>query len=225
MKLLFKLVPLLMFSGLSYASSITINAQNSGWYYDTGVHNGNTEPNISAGVCVTCRYSGEARNFFLFDFSDITETIVSAELRMTSGRYISDDPFETFSLFNISSDPSILPTNTTQNLSLFEDLGSGIVYGNYQIQQSSDTVISIALNILALDDMNNTNTLFAIGGAITSLDNDLSRTQYAFSGTHIGDQTRELILTTVPVPGAFWLFLSGLPFIMSYARKRNLTRR
>ena len=225
MKLFFKLIPLIMFSGISYSSTITLNALSSGWYYDSGVHNSNTEPNISAGVCVTCLYSGESRNYFLFDLSSISEDIVSAELRITSGNYISSDPFETFSLFDITSDPSILPTNTSQNLSLFDDLGSGQEYGGYQVQQNSDPVISIMLNSFAIDDINSTNSLFAIGGAITSLDNDLTRTQYVFGGTHIGKQTRELIITTVPVPGALWLFLTSLPILFSYTRKRNLTNK
>ena len=225
MKLFFKLLPLLIFSGASYASTITLNALNSGWYYDSGVHNSNTQPNISAGVCVTCLYSGETRNFFLFDLSSISENIVSAELRITSGNYVSNDPFEIFSLFDVTSDPSILPTNTTQNLSLFDDLGSGQEYGSYQVQQDSDTVISIMLNSIAIEDINNTNSLFAIGGAVTSLDNDLTRTQYLFGGTHLGEQTRELIITTVPVPGAFWLFLSSLPILFSCLRKINLTNK
>ena len=58
-----------------------------------------------------------------------------------------------------------------------------------------------------------------MGGAITTLDNDLGRAQYAFGGTHMGAQTRKIILTTVPVPASAWLLLSGVVVLTRVARR------
>jgi len=158
----------------------------------------------------------------------VSAPVVSATLRISTGdtdgsfgRLVTDDSFETYSLFDVSSDPSILPVGDTGNTSLFDDLADGDLYGNYNLSSPLDLYINIDLSAAAINDINNADALFGIGGAITTLDNDLSRTQSAFGGTHLGDQTRELILTTVPVTPAIWLFGSGLIGLIGLARRKT----
>lgn len=227
-ELIIPTICLLTISPFSLAGTITLDATNSGWYYDDGSHVGYTEPNISTGVCTACLYSGESRSFFLFDLSTVSAPVVSATLRISTGdtdgsfgRLVTDDSFETYSLFDVSSDPSILPVGDTGNTSLFDDLADGDLYGNYNLSSPLDLYINIDLSAAAINDINNADALFGIGGAITTLDNDLSRTQYAFGGTHLGGQTRELILTTVPVTPAIWLFGSGLIGLIGLARRKT----
>ena len=73
------------FSGFAWSGTVVLTATNSGWYYDDGSHAGYTEPNIITGVCTACLYSGESRSFFLFDLSGLSEQVVSAELRISTG--------------------------------------------------------------------------------------------------------------------------------------------
>lgn len=218
---------ILAFSHVASADTISITATNSGWYFDNGSHAEYTEPSIFTGVCITCPYVGEARSFFLFDLSSVSGTVVSAELRISTGstagsfgQFYTDDSYETYSLYEISHDPSILPIGELGNTALFDDLGTGVTYGAYNVSSPLDLYISIALTADAINDINNSGTLFGMGGAISTLDNDLTRTQYAFGGTHLGTQTRELILTTVvPVPAALWLMVSGLFMLVGVIRK------
>ncbi len=52
----------------------------------------------------------EHRNFFVFDLSSVTETVVTGYLEAYTpfDGYMSPDPFETFSLFEFSTDVAIL---------------------------------------------------------------------------------------------------------------------
>jgi len=224
----------LCYSNVALSKTVTINAIDSGWYVDDGGRSSAAEYNISAGVCPGCPYKREMRNFFLFDLSSVTQTIVSAELRISTGntetsfgRLVTDDTFETFSLFDVT-DESMLSVGDPGNTAMFDDLATGSNYGSYTFNSQTgifnspvDLYISMNLTSDAIYDINNTNSLFGIGGTIVSLDNDLSRTQYAFSGTHRGPQIRELILTTVPLPTAFWLFGSGLLGLIGVASRKK----
>jgi len=161
----------------------------------------------------------------------MSEQVVGTELRIsagntagTFGQLICDDPYETFSLFDVTYAPSMLPTGDAGNTALFDDLANGATYRSYDLTSPLDLYISNPLSLDVVSDINNSGELFALGGAITTLDNDLSRTQYAFGGTQMGTQTRELILTTVPVPASVWLLQSGLVTLVRVSGRRSEVR-
>ena len=69
------------------------------------------------------------------------------------------------------------------------------------------TRIDVALNAAAVSDLNAASTLFAFGGAVTSLDPE-DNNELLFAGS--GRVHAYLALETVPIPAAGWLLGAGL---------------
>ena len=159
----------------------------------------------------------EARNFFVFDLSSFDRQVAAAALHLSMPRhgYLSVDDTETFSLFDVDTEISMLTAGGrgAHLLGVFADLGSGASYGSVVLGEGDEkTTISIDLSAGALVGL--TAALggkFAIGGAVTSIGNPL-RYQLTFALAKGADNV-QLELTFVPLPGAAWLFVSGLVLI------------
>ncbi len=199
-------------------NAITVIETDHGQYRDDGFHDPSSVSNIVGSFSNT-----EYRNWFVFDLSGITDTITSATLRSynppgsTQG-YQSSDPTETWSLYDVSTDVTAL-TDGTAGVSAFNDLGAGTSYGAYVASIADNgTYIEIALNSNALNDLNtNASRFFAIGGAITTLDGTGTQLLFA-NGT---SAKSELLLSTIPVPAAVWLFGFGLLGLIGMARQNK----
>ncbi len=178
------------------------------------------------------------RNFFVFDISGITDTILTAELRAynpsqsvvgdSGDGYRSLDPTEIYRMFDVSTDIGVL-TGGTGGVSAFNDLGSGTTYGTRPFSSSDNgTIVSIMLNGNVVKDLNAASGLFALGGVITSLasgqghEHMFGFTAGPTGGTMpVSDFTRELFITTrgsqsVPVPSTLLLFGSGLVGLVAW---------
>ena len=94
-------------------TTTTLEAVNSGAYVQVLGH---APGNYAAGW-----YTGsvpdkvESRNYFIFDLSTVSGTIVSAFLRLSTAppgfvRYGSSDPSETYTLFDVSTGRGRSPT-------------------------------------------------------------------------------------------------------------------
>lgn len=214
------------------ATTITVNASNSGFYNNSGNSvGGNYTVGWFAGPG-----GGEARNFFVFDLSGLSGTISNATLRLTpsgsSGSgYLSFDASETFSLFDVSTLVSNL-INATGGVAAFNDLGSGTQYGSSVIANPGNTpdplFYDIPFNIagLAFLQGNLGNNPIALGGAITTLTQGATQ-EALFNLTNSG-LTRQLIFTIADenpggaaVPEPATLLLSGLALIALTTAKRK----
>jgi hypothetical protein len=209
------------------AGLITLNATNSGTYAGSGdSYDGNYSVGWFSG-----QFADEFRNFFVFDLSSVSGTITSATLRLSSydppsSGYVSNDPTETFSLFNVST-PLANLINGSGGVAAFTDLGSGTLFGSSVINDQLDFE-NISLNAagLAFLQSNLGANQIAFGGAVTSLVKGNSP-EALFNAT-TGQLTRQLILTTedaapggssVPEPST--LLLAGLALITLSAAKRK----
>jgi hypothetical protein len=198
------------------ANVINISYTDAGSYKDDGKTNTSSLNHIT-GLASNVEY----RSFFVFDLSAVTDTVVGASLRVfnPSNGYISPDVNETFDVYDVSTSISIL-TDGTGGTSAFGDLGTGLLYGSATINSTDiNTVIDITLNTDALDAINQASGLFALGGTLSSISGGLD--QVVFSSTSEPGLTRELQLTTVPVPAAVWLFGSGLIGLIGVARRNS----
>lgn len=205
MKKLILSILLTAFAFTANATPMTIDATDTGWHNNSDRHySGN--PNYIAGS-----FSGrEYRNWFVFDLADVKEA-ASATLRIymeDSKGYYSDDPFETYSLFEVTTDATSIRANGYQP-GIFTDLGDGDMFGTKIIKDSDEgSFVEIVLNASGLDALNaNLGNEFVLGGAVTSLQG--TGKQAVFAWSHRRPDV-ELLLTAVPEPGTLALLVLGL---------------
>jgi hypothetical protein len=175
---------------------------DSGWYSDNGNHNPSNR-NYIVGICTTCTDSGEYRNWFVFDISNLSGTVTSASftlysysVTLTAGNYYLND---------VSTSISSL-TGGTGGLAAFNDLGGGTNYGfRFYQDTESNTFHSIALNGGALAGLNaaiaNGDRSWAIGGAFAPGDVPIPPPM-------------------VPEPETYLLMALGLAVVAKVARRK-----
>ncbi|MGF1465946.1 MAG: hypothetical protein ACFCGT_07415 [Sandaracinaceae bacterium] len=156
--------------GAGAVETEVIDFVDYGWWNEDGIHtadNGNSFTGLTAGL--------EYNSYVLFDLTGPVEdavAIVSVTLRMEmlsttegtpTGGYFSPDPSETFSVWDVSTDPVTLDTTTTAaapNVAVHTDLESGETYGGGTVTPASQGVVTeIVLNASAEADV-----LAALGG-------------------------------------------------------------
>ena len=94
----------ILFVGIAAnAAIVTLKAVDSGWYSDFGQHF-EWNPNYAEGF----DSNNQLRNFFVFDLSSVVGTISDATLHLNSGAVGGID---TYSLFDVSTDISDIPSN------------------------------------------------------------------------------------------------------------------
>jgi hypothetical protein len=202
------------------ASYITLEDSDRGWYWDTG-YTETANTNYLVGECTedACGFDfAEYRNFFIFDLSSIDHRIVGGSLHLwqPSGGFLSPTGSEVYQLFDVVTDLDEL--GQRWGVDIFDDLGTGTSYGAYVATDADEhTLIEIPLSAAALLDLNAATRLFALGGAVTSLD-DLMNDELIFGSS--GNLHAYLVLETVPLPGAAWLLLSALPMLGHLRRKQ-----
>jgi hypothetical protein len=143
---------------------------------------------------------------------------VNASLRLwlPAGGFTSPTGSEVFELFDVVTHLDELGRRL--GVDIFEDLGIGTSYGTYVATEADEhTLLDIPLNAAALLDLNAATGLFALGGAVTSLD-DLINDEIIFGES--GNQHAYLVLETVPLPGAAWLFASAL-LMLGHRRRKS----
>ncbi len=139
---------LTLYYGLASAATTTLSEVDRGWYDSTGYHlTGNTNYYVGEGSIYEEPTAGEYRNWFVFDLSGISDTILSATLRLENTSYDSPDSTETYTLFDITTSLSSL-TGGSGGVSAFNDLGGGTSYGFQTVSSADDfSLVDISLNV------------------------------------------------------------------------------
>lgn len=220
---------LLMATFSAKAGLITLDATNRGWYNQNGDSNGNSSGNnYLAGDCggTFCNdnKSDDFRNWFVFDLAGIS-TVTSAVLRLEvpdgNGFHSTNDAFEAYTLFDVDTNPASLGLGN--DLSIWEDLGEGSIFGSYNVMDSDlGLFVEITLNSIGLVNLNlNAGFNFALGGGFTSLD-DAANDEYAFGFTGANYLTQLVIETQeVSAPEGLTLILISLIGLIKVRRTSN----
>jgi hypothetical protein len=120
-----------------------------------------------------------------------------------SNGFSSPDPFEQLTIVDITASVDSVQ-NGTAGVAGFVDLGSGTTYGSASISNADNgRFVDVPLNSNAL---NAANSIFAFGGAITTLVGGAD--QYAFGISQNGP----VPLTMVPEPSCLVLAMLGVMF-------------
>ena len=211
------------------AQTITLDAIDSGLYDNNGRRN-DVSQNYVVGQ-VFAFGAGPARqlnNYFVFDLSSITQPIASAELRLLNPSsppapgpgYNSPDPFEIYTLFDVSTPASTLLAGSNGRPDIFADLGSGVPYGSQVVSAASNgQIVTIGLNAAGVSALSSASGLFAVGGSLTTIrPGDI--TQTVFSGGGAPHQ-RQLVVTLIPEPGTLALLGTGTLTLLGCGWRRR----
>ena len=203
----------------SMLSASVITASDMGWYDETG-HHSSSNPNYLVGDLGGKEY----RNWMTFDMSNVG-TVSSAILRAylidippgSQYGYNSNDPFETWSLWDVSGSTGSL-TGGTGGVAMFNDLGSGISYGSVDATFADvGSYIEVSLNADALAALSASSGIWGIGGSITTL-GSIDEGLYWYSHE---DARVELVINSVPEPATFILLGLGLVGACFFKKKEK----
>jgi hypothetical protein len=213
------------------ASADVINAIDSGWYSEAGVHTAQNQNYL------TGNFGGSARrSFFVFDLTAVANEIVSASIQLYNPDsalpalrgYVSPDATETFALYDVSTPVASLTASSAAGpagVAVFDDLGSGAVFGERVMSVADNgTTVSLALNADGLSALNAARGgLFALGGALTSLGGAADEYVFGFSVLLDNPDVRRLEFRTIEaVPEPTTLALLGVAAV--FAARRRVTR-
>lgn len=200
---------LLLVAGICKADVI-LNPIDRGLYDEYGDHDSALTPYTIGRPSSS---SPVVNHFFVFDLSSVSETVVGAELRVESNWYLSDDPSETYVMYDVATDIFDLRGGYGDGISTFNDLQSGNSYGNTSVSSADNgTMVHIALNTQAIQDISaGLGGQFAIGGTVSTLDMITPREEEVFMFTDTANPADgvELVLTLIPEPSALGLLLVG----------------
>jgi hypothetical protein len=147
-------------------------ASSTGWYSDVGFHD-DGNPNYFAGLCGDgCTPEGELRDFAVFELGEFTGGATTAVIRLFNpltpfAGYISPNPSELFTLYDVSTGVPDLVADQTDATDIFDDLGSGLVFGSRIVSSADDgTFVEITLTQDGLDSLNRSIGRWAVGGAL-----------------------------------------------------------
>ena len=140
------------FSGNTSTSNLT--SLDVGSWDSSGAH---TSTNKSYVVGVNGTQTSQ--DYFVFNLASVKSTITSASLKIVnpSTGFNSADGLETLSLYDVSTSIANLEASGTGQTSIYDDLGSGILFGQSATSPAPDNgrTITIPLNAAAVEYLTN----------------------------------------------------------------------
>ncbi len=192
---------------------VEIPAFDRGQYDNTGYH-----LPTSINWLVGEWNEGAWHNFFVYDLTGWTDRISAVDLIVVPAWYHSPDESETYTLYSVETPLDVLLSGNG-GLDAFDDLAVGLVYGENQVDGTIiyDDVV-LTLNDDFVEAFNAARGGYIVlGGAITSLDDDLTTKETWGGHNHSLTETR-LSVTIVPAPGTLSLLAAGFT---AFRRRRE----
>jgi PKD domain/RTX calcium-binding nonapeptide repeat (4 copies) len=190
------------------ATTLTLNATDSGWWDSTGFHS-STNKNYVAGQNTPSQL---ARDYFVFNLAGVSQTITGAQVRLTNpaGGYVSPDPTETYAVFDVSTPLGALQASGSGQLGIYNDLGTGTNFATRTFSAADNgQLVAIPLNasgVAALDAARGGSV--AVGGALTSIAG--TATQFVFAFTGAPSDVKQLVLNLGSPEDWYAISVTGL---------------
>ena len=148
-------------------TTLTLDVIDNGWYR-SGYGHEPDNTNWLAGEHYPDQV--EVRNFFVFDLSSVSDSVISAKLRLGTRRYYGPESSETYRLYDVTTPIDDLRNNTGNPAATFSDLGSGVALGEREIfATEAYSLITMDLNSAGVSYLNENSGLIAIGGRVTTI--------------------------------------------------------
>jgi hypothetical protein len=150
----------------------------------------------------------EYRGFQAYNLSSLSRRAVAARLRVIQGEMISPDNEEIVGVYDVDTPISeLIQKDMPPNVDLFEDLGTGTLYGTQTISKFAPTsnILTIDLNNAVADINASRGGFFAIGFRSLSLDRVRNEYELFFGSTY--QHPAILELEVVPEPASVVLLL------------------
>ena len=150
-------------------SQFDVGVDNQGWW-----SSGRAGRDTLSNYVVGRSFGKEFRNFFTFDLSSLSGTVISANLELKRG-VNAGETNHVYGLFDVSTDAATLNNNSSLNADIFNDLGTGTSYGTFNvpgtfIRSRDGGNLILPLNAAAVADINAAaGGFFSIGGALLNL--------------------------------------------------------
>jgi hypothetical protein len=211
------------------AGLITIEHTDRGWYDSSGLHVATSENILTGSLESVNPFTNTLefasyRSWFVFDLSGISDEVISAQIVLEQPNEGFKGSPGVFSLFDVTSDLSFIRDGGVGKISAFEDLGTGVLYGDATIDSSSNgSRVSISLNTDAINAINASEGLFAMGGQYSLESAQSDNYTFARSSTSSIFQSylelEALDVTPVPEPRTTTAFVLGAAaFLVGYRR-------
>ena len=185
---------------------------NQGWWSDTSSNEFITD-NYFTGFSI----NGEHRSYFSFDLSLLSQEVISASLELRRFNCFSSEEQETLGLFDVSTTAAILNNKNGVNALIYEDLGTGTSYGEFEISVDglSTDILSFDLNDSFIADINNAaGGWLSVGGRLLTPGSPSGGGEGVFGNSHIEDGVQRLVVEVIPEPLTLFLFgVGGLALV------------
>ena len=192
---------------------------NQGWWSNTTAITDIISDSYATGMSI----NGDHRGFFSFDLSSLETPVINATLELRRYEYASSAESETLGFFDVLIDAETLNYNTYISAAIYEDLGTGVSYGEFEVLSTglSTDLLIFELNSAAIADINaSAGGWFSIGSSLLSLDGTTigSGTEGVF-GISSGLGTQRLVVELIPEPTSMTLF-SLIGIILAKKRRK-----
>ena len=123
-------------------ATVTLSSSHRGWFDQQGFHDG-TNTGYTVGD-VSGLPSGRLRNFFVFDLSGVSGTVVSASFSAVNPG--GEGPADTFTLRDVTTPVASFTGTANGAAAVYDDLGTGTVYGSASLAGATTSPVVVALN-------------------------------------------------------------------------------
>ncbi|MDB6025349.1 MAG: hypothetical protein JWM68_1572 [Verrucomicrobiales bacterium] len=145
------------------------------------------------------------RNWFVFNIPALTKKVVSAQLRLEFFSSSSAAGVETYRLYDVTTPISILRQGGSELTNVYNDLGSGLIYGERNVPVSDEGgPLTINLNANFLAALSQAQGTLALGGAITTLDPTFAAPENLFNYSDDKASSVALVLNFDLEPPTIW---------------------